>query len=427
MVKSFFWLFATQVSGVAAALIVGIIVSRKLGPEGQGLCQLAILVPVAMTLMLAIGGGAGPSFLIGRGAPVKEVWGWLVVLAVSATAVTFLVLTWFPSVWPRPILTSIPWNLRMGLLVYVPLQILANGGAAILVAQDRMRYVFWVGMLPRLGQLAALIIVALGWGLTVVYVATIYVWMPFLGLLVSLIAFKGQAIPRWRLSIMKHALGFGIKGHLGNVAQFLNYRVGLYVTGLMLMPRQTGLYWLAVTFSELLWYAPSAVSSVLLPRVARSESDGTRTALIANAMGWGTVVLGGVAAVTSPWLLPKIWGVSFKGAVPLLWILLPGVSLFAWSKVLTGDLAGKGHPEWGTWSSLAGFAVVAAGSFLALRTHQVLWMATSQSLSYLVAMTLVVWGFRYVHSGEKVSWQSLFCPQFSLWWTMVRRPREAEQ
>ncbi len=409
------------------ALIVGIIVSRKLGAEGQGLYQLAILVPVAMTLMLAIGGGAGPSYLIGRGVSVKEVWGWLVVLAISATAAALCVLTWFPLVWPGPIRTSMPWDLRTALLVYVPLQILTNGSASVLVAQNRMRYVFWVSILPRLGQLTAVMIVALGWGLTVLVVATIYVWMPFLGLLVSLIAFKGQAIPRWRLRVMKQALGFGIKGHLGNVAQFLNYRVGLYVTGLMLMPRQTGFYWLAVTFSELLWYAPSAVSSVLLPRVARSESDGTRTALIANAMGWGTVVLGGVAALTSPWLLPKIWGASFKGAVPLLWILLPGVSLFAWSKVLTGDLAGKGHPEWGTWSSLAGFAVVAAGSLVALRSHQVLWMATSQSLSYMVAMTLVVWGFRSIHSGEKVSWQSLFYPQFSLWRTMILRSRETDQ
>lgn len=292
MFKSFFWLFATQVSGVAVALIVGIIVSRKLGPGGQGLYQLAILVPVAMTLVLAIGGGAGPSFLISRGVPVKEVWGWLVVLAVSAMVATLGVLTWFPSIWPRPVVASIPLDLRTGLLVYVPLQILANGGAAILVAQNRMRYVFWVGMLPRLAQLTAVVIAALSSGLTVIMVATIYVWMPLLGLLVSLIALKGQAIPRWRYVVIKQALGFGVKGHLGNVAQFLNYRLGLYVTGLLLMPRQTGFYWLAVTLSELLWYAPSAVSGVLLPRVAKSESDGTRTAFIANVMGWGTVLLG---------------------------------------------------------------------------------------------------------------------------------------
>lgn len=420
MFKAMGWLFATQVAGVLVALAVGVLLSRHLGAHGQGLYQLTILVPVALTLMVAIGGSAAPSFLVARGESIPDIVGWILVLAAGSTLLAATLLTAFPVLWPQLVREAIAAHLRLWLLGYVPLQIVANGAVAILVAQNQMVQVFWAGIAPRLGQLAALLAFTAYHGLTVFTAAMVYVLMPLVAITIVAKTLRGQAMPRYRGAVIRQALSFGIRGHLGNVAQFLNYRLGLYFTGLMLMPRQVGFYWLAVTVSELLWYGPGALAGVLLPRVAKGMKSGRDTALLANLAGWASWLAASAMALVAPWLVPAIWGKPFAGAVPILWVLLPGAAVFAWSKILSGDLAGQGYPQWGTWSSLAGFGVLLLGGLAAVANRQVIWMASAQSASYAVATGVMIWGFLRIHSAEGMGWQALFVPRVREWRRLVR-------
>lgn len=419
MGKSMLWLFATQLSGVILALAVGILLGRSLGAHGQGLYQLAILIPVALTLILALGAGATPSYLIGRGTPPESVLGFVVMLSLVTTVAAGLILLSLPGIWPLVVRRALPGGMRLMLLVYVPLQTLANGGSQILVAEDRMRGVLWAGLAPRLVQIATVVGVFLTHQLTVWAASVIYVWMPLVGVVVVGWYLKGSLALRWQPDVFRTGWNFAVRGHFGNVAQFLNYRLGLYFVGLMLIARAAGLYWLGMTVSELLWYAPAALAGVLLPRVARGEKNGEETADLANTLGWAMVGVGLFMAVLGPLVLPLLWGASFRGAVPILWILLPGAMSFSWSKVLTGDLAGQGHPEWGTLASGTGLLIVGIGGLVALMQHNLMLMAVTQCVSYLAATLVVVIGFVKVHQIPG-TWRRLFSPNPGVWRHLAR-------
>ncbi len=414
MVKSMLWLLATQVSGVVVALAVGILLGRTLGAHGQGLYQLTILVPVALTLILGIGSGATPSYLIGRGARPESVMGFVVTVAALATAAAALLLGVVPEIWPAVVRHAVSNPLRWILLVYIPLQTFSNGGSQILVAQDRMHGVLWAGLVPRLLQIMALVGLLVTRHLTVWTASLVYVGAPLVGVAVIGWYLKSSIKPKWQASVLRQGWSFAWRGHFGNVAQFLNYRLGLYLIGLALTAEAAGLYWLGVTVTELLWYAPAALAGVLLPRVARGEKGGQQSLEVANTLGWGMIGLGIVMAILAPWVLPALWGESFRGAVPVLWILLPGAACFTWSKVLTGDLAGRGHPGWGSLSSGMGLLVLVIGGLVAIATHSLLWMAGTQSLSYVVATGVVVVGVIKVHKIPKV-WALLFFPRPQMW------------
>ncbi len=416
------WLLATQLSGVIVALAVGILLGRTLGAHGQGLYQLAILVPVALTLIFAVGAGATPSYLIGRGALPASVMGWVMVVAAAAVTATGALLWLVPEVWPEVVRQALPGAVRLMLLVYVPLQTVASGGTQILLAQDRMRGVLGAGLAPRLLQILCLLGLLVTHRLTVWSASLVYVWMPLLGVVIVGWALRSALIPRWQPGVFRTAWRYAVRGHWGNVAQFLNYRVGLYFVGLMLVAKAAGLYWLGVTVSELLWYAPAALAGVLLPRVARGEKGGSESADLANSLGWGMVALGLLMAMLSPWVLPALWGPSFRGAVPVLWILLPGAVSFAWSKVLTGDLAGSGHPGWGATSSGTGLLILGVGGWIAVREHNMLVMAGAQSLSYLGATAVVVVGFHKVHQMDNTC-RRLFWPNPRSWRRLMHSAR----
>lgn len=414
MVKSMLWLLATQVSGVMVALAVGILLGRTLGAHGQGLYQLTILVPVALTLILGMGSGATPSYLIGRGTPPEAVMGFVVTVALVATLAAMVLLWVAPEIWPTVVRQSLLYPLRWILLAYIPLQTLTNGGSQILLAQDRMRGVISAGLAPRLVQIATLVGLLVTHHLAVWTASLVYVGAPLIGVVIVGWGLRASLIPKWHAAVLHQGWNFAWRGHFGNVAQFLNYRLGLYLIGVALAAEAAGLYWLGVTVSELLWYAPAALAGVLLPRVARGEKTGEESLELANALGWGMVGIGIVMAILAPWVLPALWGESFRGATPVLWMLLPGAVSFTWSKVLTGDLAGQGHPGWGSLSSGMGLLILGTGGLVAMGAHNLLIMAAAQSLSYLVATCVVVVGFIKVHRIPR-AWKLLFYPRPQVW------------
>jgi len=58
-----------------------------------------------------------------------------------------------------------------------------------------------------------------------------------------------------------------------NVAQFLNYKLDVFVVGFFAGTASVGRYTLAVSLAQLLWLMSNSVASVLLPKVAASTAS----------------------------------------------------------------------------------------------------------------------------------------------------------
>lgn len=424
MVRSIAVLFFTQVGNLLAAIAFGIFLARHIGAEGQGTVQVAFFLPTVLALASAVGGGATLTYLAGRGVDHGALLGWLYGLALATLAVGVLSVYGLKDLFRPALAAGLSWNVVRWSFLFLPMQTLANGFSALFLADNRMYRVALMALLPRMAQLAAVIVALFFNILTVPLVFWLYVLAPGVPALLGLFFGYGRIRPVRQFTVWKRALGYGLRGHLGNVAQFLNYRVGLYLLGSLTTVRHAGWYWLSVTLSELLWLLPQAVAGSWLPRVARGQVQAKQTASMVRVLGWLTVglaVIGGILAIA---VVPAVWGLRFRPAVGILWGLLPGVALFTWSKVLAADLSGHGHPGWNTGASLAGLTILLLSGLIGIRWGGATGMAIAQSLAYATTTAVTIWGFIRIH-GNTVAFPALFRvspAEWRDWYRVWRNP-----
>lgn len=397
------WVLAAQVVNLTLGLAVGVGVARLFGPSGQGVLALTFLPLQMLVLALGVGGGATVTYLVRRGRCEGAVLAWVGALAGALGLLGAIVLATPVARWfPHSAMSATP-----ALFGWTPATVLNGAFSSFWLAYAASRRYFLVAVASRVVQVLGLVLL---WALGRPSLATLIALMavaPWAGVLLGMPWLRLSGV-RWNPPVVREALGYGIRGHFGNVSQFVNYRLTLYLTGLY-AASAAGQFWLALNLSELLWYLPSATASVWMPKVAAGESEPEETVAWASSLGWMNIGLGLLMAVASPLLIPLLYGPQFAPAVAMVWTLLPGTVVFTWSKVLAADLAGRGHPEWGTWSSLAGLAVLAGAAPLVWHLGPQ-GLSGVQSASYLVS-TAVMWrGFRKVNRWSGEVWGLLGTP-----------------
>jgi O-antigen/teichoic acid export membrane protein len=104
----------------------------------------------------------------------------------------------------------------------------------------------------------------------------------------------------------------------------------------------------------------AAIGNVAFPRIAAQRGVNERTIRLQRlAIAGSAAIAAGMLlplAIVADWLVPEVYGASYRGAVPLVWILAPGAIFLACGQV-TGDLLrGRKCPGVVAWAQ--GLAVV---------------------------------------------------------------------
>ncbi len=193
-------------------------------------------------------------------------------------------------------------------------------------------------------------------------------------------------------------LRFGLKEHAGNLAQYLNLRLDLLLVGIFLGPKETGLYAVAVSLAEVVWFIPDAVGTVLLPRIAgvgaapaRAAAAGAcRIAFTLSSVAALAIALFGGA------ILVVLYGREFAGAwTPLAW-LMPGVVLLSVSKVLSKHLSGTGHPGLSARASAYSLIATLLLDLALIPTFGLAGAAVATTIAYGVHAAFCTAGFRFL-------------------------------
>ena len=159
-------------------------------------------------------------------------------------------------------------------------------------------------------------------------------------------AAHGVGFGRPDLRLMAETVLYGGRAWLGGLAHLLNARIDQVLLGLLASQAALGTYAVAVNASEVLFYLPSAVSTALLPAVARSGGAAgvDSTMRVFRAVMLATLVAVGIAAVLGPPLVPLVFGADYAGSVePFLW-LLPSAIGFVASAIFSNALLASGAP-----------------------------------------------------------------------------------
>jgi O-antigen/teichoic acid export membrane protein len=291
----------TSVEGVLLALLsgFGIALARRISHHGDGAGALLGAVVVAC---IAIGAGAG------------------------------LVL-WAASMFAGPAYATL-WLLALA----APLLLLAPNVAGVWLGEGRMGPMAAVSIAPPaltllgLGLLLQLRAASLLQVLSAWVVAKVAV-----GLGVLWIVWRSGRLVRPAFGALRSELPFVATIGITNLIGLLNYRAGLFVVEATLGLSQTGVYSIATTVAELLWFVSGSLTQAVYSRIGTPDrSRAAATTLRVVHLGVAALlVVAPLLWLAAGILVPLVLGPAYRASlVPLAW-LLPGVLLFGGASALS--------------------------------------------------------------------------------------------
>jgi O-antigen/teichoic acid export membrane protein len=383
---------ASSLLGSVLALFTGVLTARVLGPEGRGIYVLALLVPHFAVNILPLGiGSANAYFVAKRERDARTALATSLSILVPVGLVCAIgmdrVIAWGGS-WTvqgmdyvRLTVWSIPFTLAfnvaghtlLGLQRYAAFNVLNVIDKAILLVLSAAGILAGEGTLGTLCTLfvlasAANCILGMGWVLQ---------------------ASRGAL--RWDGDYARAALHYGMRGHVGWIAELLTARLDMVVVNALAGAGPLGFYSVAVSLAETIWILPGGVWAVMMPKLAHARSDfSATTALVCRLVFPVTVATAVVLAVASEPVLTLLYGSAFRPALAPLLVLLPGVAVQSLARLLGSDFAARGRP--GLNSMIATVALVTTVGFdlLLIPGHGVVGAALARTLTCAIMVVIAV-------------------------------------
>jgi len=235
------------------------------------------------------------------------------------------------------------------------------------------------------------------------YIFTIISVTLFIVLLIK----KGTPIGiSYNQNLLKDSIKYGLKAYFGNLAQFLNYRLDMFLVAAFLTPAAVGYYSVAVGIAEKLWMLPGAIATVLFPRISslKDAEANNLTPRVACFTFLITFVASLILAILAQPLIKILFGPAFLPSVTPLLILLPGIIALSGCKVLTADLAGRGKPQFGTYASFVSLGVNVPLNLWLIPKWGISGAAFASSVAYIIATIVVIIAFVKI---SKRSWSDI--------------------
>ncbi|MBF6571129.1 MAG: oligosaccharide flippase family protein [Candidatus Binataceae bacterium] len=192
-------------------------------------------------------------------------------------------------------------------------------------------------------------------------------------------------------------LRYGAPCMMTALPQMLNLRLDQMLMAAILLPRELGLYVVAVAWSGAVAPIVNAVGTVMLPSVAsaadreqavRRLGAGTRaTALMACLISTAVVA-------SAPLAIVFFFGAPYRGAIPSALVLAPAAGVLGINFTLQEGLRGLGRPYLVLRAEVIGLAVTAIALAVMLRPMGILGAALASVGGYVTVMVVLLAGAR---------------------------------
>ncbi len=398
------FVFLAQVAVVLCGMLSNVIVARWLGPEGQGKYALCVLVGVMLLRFLTLNMGVAATVYVGNGrhGPAAVAGNLLTLSFTIIVVMGFCYRAFMPAAGPVFLKNLEPALFAPAFFLF-PFSMLSAGLIGISRGLNLIKRAALIDMVETVSKAALMFafVALLGGGVRGAVYAAAAASVCGLAYAVLILPRGALSRPAFDPAVAGDLLRFGLKGHLGNIVQFFNYRLDMFLVNFFLTPASVGVYSIAVMVAELAWYVPTAVASVLLPRTAaggKTEAD-EFTPMICRITVAVTFVFSLFLALAAGPAIRLAFGRDFSPSMTPLVMLLPGIVVFSVSKVLASDLVGRGYPLYPTYVAAVSLGATVLLDVLLIPRWGLAGAAAASSVSYAVSSLLFLKAARGV-SGK---------------------------
>jgi len=340
--------FASNILAIVSALLIDIVLSRQLGPEGRGLYASILVVPLIVTSFVMLGIRRSAVYHLGKkifdaDRTVSGILSLLIItsiLAVLISGIAFLILL------PK----GLTWIMAILALMSIPVKLILVYTGGIYIGNEdfkRSNLQVWLPLVYDL--LGILLFVALlKWSvsgaLLALFLANLLVSVMSLRYLSK--AFKIRI--SWDEEVISGLAKIGITYAVAVVIMQLNYRVDILLLQELSTMKEVGYYSLGVAISDKLWQLPSAIGLVVMSRSANVDDTSQLDRDVAKLVriSFLIVLLSAVVLwIVIPFLLPLFYGIKFAPSIGVVRLMLPGIIMFVIVRILSGRFAGSGQPK----------------------------------------------------------------------------------
>lgn len=380
-----------------AAAVSAMIVATTLGAKGAGTFAQVRVLPSVIAALL--GGGvtiAAPYLIGGRKYPVQAITETTVAIGLALGAVGVAIWILASHFLHSHVFTELSGPAAMAVGLSIPLQVLLNYLNSIQQGLQTFKKANIVLCTEEIVTLLLVLPLLAGVG------GNNLIWISDMSgtavaVLVAIMFLVRKGIwpfPRFHRAITVEAITLGIKGHVGRIANLLNWRLDLMILSFLAPVDVVGYYAVASKVAELFRPLSASLTFVLRPLIASLPLHEARARGVYLYRRFFTINLAAVVVMTftGPPIILHFFGPDFAAAVPAFQILLFGLAAHGADGVVNGYNVGIGRPEFNSYTALAGMVVTVIGDFALIPSYSLIGAAFTSSLAYTVkavAMTAI--------------------------------------
>ena len=197
------------------------------------------------------------------------------------------------------------------------------------------------------------------------------------------------------LSKLHQVFSYGLRDYAAQVGIRIELGVGILALGMLAGRADIGLFAAASVIMMRLGLISTSVETVLLPRVASGaiknpEAIGLHLRLVSLMTG---IVLAIFLAVSVP-LVRLLLSEAFVSAVPLMWILAPGILAHAGTNIFTAYFHGVNCPGLCSWSVWLGLSVNVLSLWTLYPAFGIKGVAWAMTIGLITRAAFLIFMFR---------------------------------
>ena len=396
--------FVSQVMVLAGGIISSVILARALGPGGKGIYALLLLIPAVLTRL----GTAGieVSNIYYTSAKKYRTGDIISTSLISGVLLGFFIVLLFWYIARLDVVENFLWRNRINhcllwmVLIAIPFIFTYTFMNSIILGKENVATYNMLNVFQRFLQVAILLILVAWLSLKITGAVLSYSITMIISSFIAIAVLKKAEPIKFYFDkdIFRDSIRYGSKAYLGNIAQFLNYRLDILLIALFLNPAAIGYYSISVSLCEKLWMIPSSVSTVLFPRISSLDAHNATvlTTKVARNNLFLLTIISVVLAILARPVITILFGKAFLPSAKPLLILLPGIVALSISKILTSDMAGRGMPQYGTYASSASLVANVSLNLYLIPRWGIEGAATASSVAYILATFIVVMAFKRI-------------------------------